>query len=214
MQNPLNPSNNQISPDDYMLDTLERSIEKTIGPPDPLMARQNSLVDDIARQLNRVEASIENMPPLWPKFLIDNDRILPDVQNSKIGTPETTLPIGDFGASANLNGIEQATQNVPKQGVSQNPSTMPIRQNGDGIRKHGHSAKNYKPLFGGRTNAQSNVGLRHCPQSHELIDMETCESCEKYRHWPDGTNEEPRECWHDWQLTRFCNKDETEDGDE
>ena len=41
---------------------------------------------------------------------------------------------------------------------------------------------------------------RYCPATHELIDLEDCQSCEKYRHWPAHTDEEPSECWYDWQV--------------
>lgn len=210
MQNPLNPSNNQPPPDDYMLDALERSIEKSRSLPDPLMANQNFLIDKISRQLDQVEASIENTPSILPKFAIANDWILLNAQNSEIGILETTLPIEDFGASANLNGIGQVSQNDSKQVVSQNPSTTSTRQDSGGIRRHDNTAKGYKPLYGGRTNVQSGISLRHCPENHEIVDVETCESCEKYRHWPEGTNEEPRECWHDWQVTQFCNSEESD----
>lgn len=46
----------------------------------------------------------------------------------------------------------------------------------------------------------SRRNTRYCPESHEVIDREQCKNCEKFRYWPEGTKEEPRECWHDWQA--------------
>jgi len=66
MQNPLNPLDNQIPPDDYMLDTLEQSIENPGGLTNPLAAKQGFFIDDITRQLNQVEVSIINTPPIPP----------------------------------------------------------------------------------------------------------------------------------------------------
>jgi len=48
--------------------------------------------------------------------------------------------------------------------------------------------------------AGENWNSRFCPESHGLIDKKKCESCEKYRHWPQGADEEARECWYDWQA--------------
>lgn len=50
------------------------------------------------------------------------------------------------------------------------------------------------------TGARGGGSSRICPESNELINFEQCGSCEKYRCWPDGTGEEPRECWYDWQA--------------
>jgi hypothetical protein len=44
--------------------------------------------------------------------------------------------------------------------------------------------------------------MRLCPQTGEFIDEGKCEECEYYRHWPEGSEEEPRECWFDWQITQ------------
>jgi hypothetical protein len=43
------------------------------------------------------------------------------------------------------------------------------------------------------------------------VDLEQCESCEKYRHWPEGTDEEPRECWYDWQDSQAFTEDERDE---
>jgi len=54
---------------------------------------------------------------------------------------------------------------------------------------------------------------RYCPEEHDLVDLGECTSCPKYRHWPEGTSEEPRECWHDWEVRDFlARKDREEDG--
>ncbi|MGD0784362.1 MAG: hypothetical protein ABR969_00910 [Sedimentisphaerales bacterium] len=204
MLNPINPPNNQILQDDYMLDALERSIEKTIVPPDLLMVNPNFLIDDVGRQLDRVEARIENMPLIPSDISIIDNSTIPMQAHDMF---ELELP------SANINTQLQTPKNN-SMSDSQNSPAKPPQQNESRTGRHIQPFKGYKPLSGGRTNAQSSIGLRHCSENNELIDREICESCKKYRHWPDGTDEEPRECWHDWQLTQFYNKDETEDGNE
>jgi hypothetical protein len=203
MQVPLSPLENQNLMDDPMLDALEQSIEKTIVPPDPLMAKQNFLIDAIARQLDQVENGIVNtsQKPLLADS-IDNI-IMPATQGLEIFEIEPPL--------VNFNDFEQTPQNSSIPAIPQNsPAPPPIRFE-DSTGRHIHPTKEYKPLSGGRTNAQSNVGLRRCPESREIIDREICESCEKYRHWPEGTSEEPRECWHDWHLAEFCTSEEDDD---
>jgi hypothetical protein len=206
MQDPLSPLENQKPMDDPMLDALERSIEKTIVSSDPLMAKQDFLIDDIARQLDHVEASIVNTPPKpLPADNID-DIIMSSTQGLEIFEIEPpSLNVNDFG---------QTPQDSFIPAIPQNSPARPPMQIGDSMGRHAQPSKQYKPLLGGRTNAQSNVSLRHCPESREIINRETCESCEKYRHWPEGTDEEPRECWHDWHLAKFRKSGEYDDDNE
>lgn len=56
---------------------------------------------------------------------------------------------------------------------------------------------------------------RFCPETRKLIDeQKNCQYCEKYRHWPEGTNQEPRKCWYDWQMERNKNKTDHDSDEE
>ncbi len=37
------------------------------------------------------------------------------------------------------------------------------------------------------------------PETHRFANEEQRQDCDKYRYWPKGTDEEPKECWHEWQ---------------
>jgi hypothetical protein len=52
--------------------------------------------------------------------------------------------------------------------------------------------------IGGRTGSRPTTRCL-CPDTLEPIVEKDCESCEKYRHSPERTDEEPRQCWYDWQ---------------
>ncbi|MBN2137562.1 MAG: hypothetical protein JW720_07140 [Sedimentisphaerales bacterium] len=60
------------------------------------------------------------------------------------------------------------------------------------------------------------MSTRFCPDISELVAKENCEYCDKYRHWPEGTDDEPKECWYDWEAAPKPDKhgDEEDDEDE
>jgi hypothetical protein len=62
-QNPLNNTNPMEDP---LLDALEHSIVNPLGFTDPLVVNENPLMDDLAIQLDAIEAGIENSPPIPP----------------------------------------------------------------------------------------------------------------------------------------------------
>jgi hypothetical protein len=72
MEDAMNPSENQDplnkqNPlDDSLLDSLEHSIENPPGFTDPLAEQDKQLMDDLSRQLDAVESSIESAPPSPP----------------------------------------------------------------------------------------------------------------------------------------------------
>jgi len=73
----------------------------------------------------------------------------------------------------------------------------------------------FKRRISGRTGRVIPVkskDTRICPESREFIYEKECKSCEKYRHWPEGTGKEPRKCWYDWQREKA--RDEADDSDE
>lgn len=105
---------------------------------------------------------------------------------------------------------------------SQNPSTLTAtpgqstpqlhkRENRDSSRyRDGLQFKHRSSGGGGRAKAGISRTARVCPESHQPADEQKCESCEKYHHWPEGTDEEPRECWYDWQAGYQCNQSDIE----
>jgi len=91
-------------------------------------------------------------------------------------------------------------------------SKQPPRQDGTNRGKTGFPARIQGSRSRGRTGASISRTTRFCPESHEIINEQSCESCEKYRHWPEGTDEKPKECWYDWQDRQSF--DECEDDNE
>lgn len=58
---------------------------------------------------------------------------------------------------------------------------------------------------------RTNTNLRFCFEDLDIIDRKTCQSCDEYRHWPEGTHDEPRECWHDWRLRQPIDESHEDD---
>jgi len=52
---------------------------------------------------------------------------------------------------------------------------------------------------------------RYCPEIFEIVSEQDCQACEKYRHWPEGTDDEPRECWYDWKANQPLADSEEDD---
>jgi len=215
MTHPTNPLPNPDSPDDQpasdpMLDAVERSIENPDGFTDPLADHQGDTyyMDDLARGLGAVEASIEGRPPM------PTGPHLPEALEDEIERPEDALPdetSEDEMRRAEEDALEGPTS--PARGGSsplrERPLLPPLEGTGGG---HLPVLPPIRQSIGARSGARAGVGrrIRICPESHERIDEENCLSCEKYRHWPEGTDEEPKECWYDWKARSSC----TEEGDD
>lgn len=219
MEQPPNPLDNQDPLDDPMLDALERSIENPPGFVDPLAEHGEQLMDDLAQQLDKLEASIENTPLLSPEpeAVMGGDElgVVADESTSEASSlveghesPETT----DDQTSLPPD-LQDPSANTPKP--IQRPRRPSRRGGGSSRRKRGLLFKRRIPRLSGRTVPGRNWNIRFCPESRERIDEKKCKSCEKYRHWPEGTKEEPRECWYDWQAKPPSNEcdDEGPDND-
>ena len=204
MEEPPNPLDSQEPLDDPLLDALERSIENPPGFVDPLAEHGEQFMDDLAQQLDKLEASIENTPLLSPEPEAvmggDEPGVVADESTSEESSlveghelPETT---DDQTSPPHDLEDPSASTARPKR-----PRLKPPRRGGSSSRrKRGLSFKRRIPRLSGRTVPGRNWNIRFCPESHERIDEKKCKSCEKYRHWPQGTKEEPRECWYDWQT--------------
>ena len=153
--------------------------------------------------MEQVESSIENAPQTTPQpdVFDDGDGTVgsetPAVPEG-FGTPELDEKIdsGDFGSS------EQSAvsdSSINSTGSTQSMPKSPLNRNDSKRERESHPFKRYGSGRRGSTGARASQNMRFCFECHERIDEQQCESCEKYRHWSDGTDEEPRECWYDWQ---------------
>ncbi len=96
-------------------------------------------------------------------------------------------------------------------GISRSLRRLPPDESGGTRRRGGSELKGHAAGRRGSTDARAGRNTRICPESHESVDGQRCEECEKYRRWPEGTTEEHRECWYDWQIKPPIN---SADGDD
>jgi len=209
MQDPLNPLENQdplnnTNPmEDPLLDALENSITNPPDFVDPIAECDDLLIDDLARQLDQVEASIENTPRISsePDVVDDNEDPVgfeTSAMSEGFGTPEIEemLDGGTFGSSEQFAAPDLSINSTSSSKLTPKP---PLSGSGGRRGRGGHPFRRHGSGRHGSTGARASHNMRICPENHESID-EQCESCEKYRRWPEGTDEEPRECWYDWQM--------------
>lgn len=216
------PLDNQNPLEDPLLDALEQSIENPPGFVDPLVENDSQFMDGLAKQLDQVEASIENTPPLPPKSEMPKDENELNAQDDELTALEATSLSEEHESLEAMNDSDETLQS--SQSASQDSSedrTNPNRKLPRLRRQQqlGRSRKRVALIFkrpvSGRTGRVIPVkgrDTRICPESREFIYEKECKSCKKYRHWPEGTNEEPRKCWYDWQ--REETNDEADDSDE
>lgn len=211
MEDPLNPPenqgplDNQDPLDDPLLDAPERSIENPPGFVDPLAERDELFMDDLAKQLEEVEASIEDRPPMVPKPEIVKDSNKTEEEDEQAPPPADSYEPPKMREE--VWGTFQSSPPLPQEGSAHTPPPNPplpkLPRGGGSIRPRPSLLLKGRLLGrAGRTIIGISSNLRFCPESHETINIQECEKCEKYRHWPEGTDEEPRECWYDWQATQ------------
>ena len=222
MEEPLNPLEgpDPLDPlDDPLLDALERSIENPPGFGGPLAGEAEPYMDGLGSLLGSLETNIENARPIptIPQRGGEDPWEAPDLPTDESGNPDPLLPEANDGlaekaddagiiAQGPIGPVTQDAMQRPMHPVS-GPRQAPRGRGGGGRRAGGFPFGRRKP--GTHTMAGTGSPTRVCPESKDLIDKEQCESCDKYRCWPDGTNEEPRECWYDWQrIQQFADSDE------
>ena len=220
MVDPSNPSGEPGIPDsldpmdDPLLNAVERSIEDPSGLTEPLLRDGHPWMDDMARELDRVEASIENSPAGSPECLgvphgtegqadpddfpgmvpLPQDELeeryvvqegVPEVFGEGLVTPQdSALSSGPEVRDSRVCRVDPAVK------LGSRPRGGPSRP---GVRPR---TRGFRPR--GRTTASS--GDRICSECHDVVTDEQCQACDKYRHWPEGADEEPRVCWHEWQA--------------
>ena len=193
-------NNQDPQQDDPLLDDLEQSIEKPPGLGDFPDDSADRFMDDLGRRLDAVEESIEGAIPLIlepiPDLHLDEPGELPD---------EPAQPLEDQGpyrASEDSDELrESPSDDTPEAAPPVLPlPSLPGRRGGNIARRRRLRFPRGSSGRIGRRRVRGNKDNRFCPESHELIDTAACESCDKYRHWPEGTDQEPRECWHAWRA--------------
>lgn len=195
-----------LLPGDPMLDALENSIVFPQDRADSLARHDPLLMDDLARKLDALERNIEGTGPL-PQ---GGPPVPANAQppESSLANPASERPESPSGSNPTVRmappssqmppGLERPNLLSPRARSSLNPARPSASR--------------------GRTNAGGgNSSLSQCPEQGDLIHKpEDCQGCPKYRHWPEGTEEEPGECWFDWEMTRWLRehnrKDRGEDG--
>ena len=193
--------------DDPMLDALERSIEQSPGPADPLGLDDAAFVDPVGRMLDALEADVQG-PPLVPgSGMIDDG----DEADAFDALPGDALELEAEALDVHVPGSaipgDEPGQERPPVGVSGprslSGSQQVTRRRGDrGAGRGGRgSPPRYRPSGGSRrTTPRIWSPIRFCQDIKETVDEGACLKCDKYRHWPEGTPEEPRQCWYEWQL--------------
>ncbi len=166
-------------------------------------------MDNLAKQLDEVEASIENMSrsPDGTEVVQDNELTTPQdegtVISDGVSEDEGNESIQDSSKLADASEDSQATNEEGQSDGKRHDLQFPPQQRFRGQLRLGGRRRHLFRRRGSDTLRRRVVrrqgNRRFCPESHEVINVRECESCEKYRHWPQGTDEEPRECWYDWQ---------------
>jgi len=203
MSDPTLPPDSDGPFDDPLFDAWEQSIEGPPGMEDPLVSGGEEHLDDLGRLLGDLEASIENMPPQPPSAAQPetSETPGPDVADDEVDLLDPTETDGpDAGGQAET---QNPSSGVSPQGdVPEGPPLVPFPRRGAcggaGRLPGGFPAP--RRALGSGAVARMPRGQRYCPETHERIDESQCDSCDKFRHWPKGSDEEPKECWYDWQA--------------
>jgi len=210
---PLNPLGipgavpDPLSLGDPMLDALEQSIVNPPGFADPITEHDGVSTDDLARRLDQVEASIENPSS---SLLLPTEQI------------DGATPVVDHGHTSMHAGLSEEEAKTPEAEEEDelrearppdSQKAAPLRpelsreppftlRSGDGGHGGHREPSARTGSAGGRfTKTRGAGGTRFCPDTNYSVDKDDCQDCDKYRHWPEGTEGEPRECWHDWVAT-------------
>ena len=212
----LEPENEQSPFEDPLLDAFERSIENPHGFVDP-MTEHDQAIDELAGQLEAVENSIEGTQPPVPEPVMESEMDDPLLQDSELAEPESSVDDEDP-----TDGTDEEKEQLPED-PAPNKSDDNVLRGGSFLDPllqkpragEGRTGPGIRPPVRkspGRATGAGRLSKRLCPETHELIDEQKCQSCDKYRHWPDGTDEEPRECWYDWQARASDDEQDSQEG--
>jgi len=211
--NPLNPLGlpgavpDPLQLGDPMLDALEQSIQNPPGFVDPLLEQDGLFMDDVAKRLDQVEASTENPSP---SLLLPVEQI--GGATPVVDQDHTSMHTGLSEEDAKTPEAEEEDE-LSNTRPPDSPKAAPLRhdlvreppftlKSGDGGHGGHREPSARTASAGGRfTKTRGSSGTRFCPDTSYSVDKKDCQDCDKYRHWPEGTEKEPRECWHDWVAT-------------
>ncbi len=210
MIDPLSPNDNPLENTgpfgDPLLDAVEHNIENPPGLLDLCASMSDGLfMDDLAKQLGHIERDVEGPFVMRPDFDVLPDHDLPILGDDEDTTAESFMPEDDV----RLPEPEQPpfAQGLSSGTTTRNQSTSKPPLGADTGRSYRRpSSIKHHSGGGGCTKAMISQNQRYCPDTHDSVDEQQCESCDKYRHWPEGTDEEPKECWHDWTMAENIRK--------
>ena len=218
---PPHPDDPLEPPDDPMLDALERSIEGPGGLHDPLADPHPGEIDPLGRMLGRLEEHLENAEMASPLTGLHQEGLAPDLiigvppdpipPDKDLVTPEPALPEQYPSLDSMLPAPPEDT------GYRMPPASPPLPRprRGGGTGRRG-SRRTHRGRITGRAPdvaKRSRSSTKYCPEQGEMVDESQCENCDKYRHWPEGADEHPKQCWHDWQASKKDPEDRGEDLD-
>ena len=205
-----------------MLDALEASIED--GPPvfsveesrpleDPLARADAPLADGTGMMTDPIEGGTEKGLPTFPNGDDDLDNseapaMSPSLLRRQKRDKSDQLPVDPRGDAR-----PSAAGERPHRGTSGGGSRRHVQP-----RSHGSGAgrPGAPPISRGLGRASAGIRgsqKRLCLDTRDLVDVDVCDSCDRYRHWPEGTDEEPRECWHEWHLCQTADGFDDDDED-
>ena len=212
MEDPFEPQDDQEPLEDPMLDAIERSIENPPGFEDPLAGPGDDYIDDVGRLLGDLEAATESPPPMLPEPIETEESELSDSPDGEFAQPDQAVPpegVTPSEVAEDIGGVPQIpapreSERSSSESASRTPREHPktTRGRGTGGGRRGWPRATRRVGHGGHMTGRRSRGMRYCPESREIVDEQQCKSCEKYRRWPEGTKEEPRECWYDWEARR------------
>ena len=214
-QDPPNPSEGQDPADpldDPLLSALERSMENPPGFQDPLAGEDEPYMDELGSLLSGLEADIEDTT-LMPRVPGTGYDETADTQEGDSDGPESSEPTDendppgmaiDWGAASSNARGPTLPGDTSSMGGRSGPPKAPRGRGGGGSSRRGQGLPVGRRGPGrlGRSMATPEPATRQCPANHETVNQQECEECDKHRHWPEGTYDEPRECWYDWQQSQ------------
>ena len=183
-----------------MMDLLERNVE---GAPTQPPMTEDADADRQAELLDLLERSIEDEPPLSSEAGGSEGCSSPAGEEAFAEESMAPPPPGEVHfvsqdcepPDVNKGVAGEATRYSHRQ-----PPAFVTRKIG---RPRGASARGLRRRTSSRPRKPERIhsATPYCPETREIVDIRECATCGKFRHWPDGTDEEPRTCWHLWRKT-------------
>jgi len=191
-----------------VMDLLEKSIEQT-SPRDPNLDEIGRRLDGVAEGIKKVLNSESEMAFTLLEFeqganaglrlliagVVDRMRMKQAITENQ--------PTYDGGGVPRMASLPDAAR-PPERNTEPSGERQPLtpRQPAPPIRRAGRPRT--QPLRSPRAERlrpgarRASGARRYCSDAQEAVPLSQCDSCDKFRNWSDGTQEEPRQCFHDW----------------